>query len=155
MRKKPNVQTEEEQPEEEVIEDVVDDEIDDEDDDGEIELKEPPPQPVKKKRVITKPKTEKQLATVSKMLEGRKKSLEIKRVEKNKVEDERKEVLRQKMLKKSIALKKKQLKEERLIEDLVSDDDDDVETVKKAVNKRKTIKETVYLPAPQPAFHFL
>jgi hypothetical protein len=41
MRKKPNVQTEEEQPEEEVIEDVVDDEIDDEDDDGEIELKEP------------------------------------------------------------------------------------------------------------------
>jgi hypothetical protein len=32
---------------------------------------------------------------------------------------------------KSIALKKKQLKEERLIEDLVSDDDDDVETVKR------------------------
>jgi hypothetical protein len=30
---------------------------------------------VKKKRVITKPKTEKQLATVSKMLEGRKKAL--------------------------------------------------------------------------------
>jgi hypothetical protein len=47
MRKKPNVQTEEEQPEEEVIEDVVDDEIDDEDDDGEIELR-APPQPVKR-----------------------------------------------------------------------------------------------------------
>jgi hypothetical protein len=45
------------------------------------------------------------------MLEGRKKSLEIKRVEKNKVEDERKEVLPEDA-EKSIALKKKQLKEE-------------------------------------------
>jgi hypothetical protein len=64
------------------------------------------------------------------MLEGRKKNIEIKRVEKNKVEDERKKFYIEDAEKK-YRFKKEAVKRRGLIEDLVSDDDDDVETVKR------------------------
>ena len=155
-KKKELILTEESAPEE------TTEEIEDEDDDDCIEAPVIPPKKVRKGVIEpynVKPK-EKKVVTQSQLdnfAKGRE-ALRVKRerinAEKARLAEIEKTNLENKIVKKALTIQKRKLKKETVIDE-ISDDDTPIEEIKNTVQKRRTIKETVYMEAPVPRISFI
>lgn len=95
------------------------------------------------------PKTAKQMESVQKMVEARKRACAERRAKKEEEEIEYKKCLEEKILKKAISIKKKQIKQQAIVED-ISDDETPVDEIHKIVSRKPRIVERIVYVEPEP-----
>jgi hypothetical protein len=113
-----------------------------------------------------KPLTDKQREALKKGQETRLENARLRKEQADKVADEKKKAFEDKLVKKALSIKKKEIKQKMILEQ-ISDDDEPVEEVIKAIEKprvssagkpSKEIKVSPPLPAvvepPKPVFNF-